>query len=109
VGGVLVDDDQAVGRFGDDVGLRHLAAGDPEWEVRRLFGQGLGLFGTGGGGEDIGLVAAPEAAGFRDIRSWLGVLAGEEGGERLVLVGLPTPNPSRLREGRKEWCPARRW
>jgi len=48
VGGVLVDEDEAVLGFGDDVGGGDLAAGDAEGELVRRLGC---RFGAGGGSE----------------------------------------------------------
>jgi len=54
VGGVLVDEDQAVLRLGDDVGLGDLAARDAEGVVDGFGGWGVGGFGAGewGWGEE---------------------------------------------------------
>jgi hypothetical protein len=65
VGGVLVDEDQAVFRLGDDIGERDLAAGDAERVAERGGGRLGHGFGAGGGGEVAGGVVErrPEAVG----------------------------------------------
>jgi hypothetical protein len=61
VGGVLVDEDEAVLGLGDDIGGGDLAPGDSEREASRFGRRGEGGFAAGLGGEVVGGLRIAEA------------------------------------------------